>query len=56
MRSFFVYGFAKNEQENISRNELKAFRKLASEMLALDEDALISAMQNATIREIVCHA
>ncbi len=56
VRSFFVYGFAKNEQENINRNELKAFRKLASEMLALDEDALISAMQKATIREIVCHA
>lgn len=54
-RSFFVYGFAKNEQSNINQEELKAFRKLAREMLALNDAALQKAIKNATIREIVCH-
>jgi hypothetical protein len=34
--AFFVYGFAKNNQGNIRRDELKAFRKLAGEMFIWD--------------------
>src|SRR5437868_6069467 len=37
---FFVYGFAKNDRDNIDRQELKAFRLLATEMLAMDDRAL----------------
>lgn len=55
-RAFFVYGYAKNDRQNINRDELKAFRKLAGAMLALDDAALLQAKQNATITEIVCHA
>ena len=50
--AFFVYGFAKNDRTNIERQELKAFRLLAAEMLALDEAALRMAMKNGTILEI----
>ena len=54
-KAFFAYGFAKNDRDNIKRDELKAFRKLADEMLALDDKALATAMKNGTITEIRCH-
>jgi hypothetical protein len=54
-QAFFVYGFAKSDQDNIRQNELKAFRKLASEMLTLDDKALAAAIRNGTITEIECH-
>jgi hypothetical protein len=53
--AFFVYGFAKNDRDNIRPDELKAFRKLAAAMLGLDDAALIAAMKNGTLREIECH-
>ena len=54
-KAFFAYGFAKRERDNIRRDELKAFRKLADEMLAYDDKALAAAMKNGTIVEIRCH-
>ena len=50
--AFFAYGFAKNERDNITRDELKAFRKLADTMLALDKPSLAAALKNTTITEI----
>jgi hypothetical protein len=50
--AFFVYGFAKNDRDNIDRQELKAFRLLAAEMLAMDGKALSAALKNGTIMEI----
>jgi len=41
-KAFFVYGFAKSDGDNIRRDELKAFHKLAGEMLTLDDKALAS--------------
>jgi hypothetical protein len=55
LKAFFAYGFAKSERDNIRRDELKAFRKLAGEMLTLDDKALVAAMKNGTIMEIECH-
>ena len=55
-KAFFVYGFAKNDRDNIRRDELRAFRKLAGEMLMLDDKALVAAMRNGTITEVECHA
>ena len=54
-KAFFVYGFAKSDRDNIRRDELKAFRKLADEMLTLDDKALAAAMRNGTIMEVKCH-
>jgi hypothetical protein len=54
-KAFFVYGFAKSDRDNIRRDELKAFRKLAGEMLTLDDKALAAAMRNGTIMEIEYH-
>ena len=51
-RAFFVYGFAKNDRENLRRNELEAFQILAGEMLELDEAGLGAALANGTIIEV----
>lgn len=53
--AFFVYGFAKNDRDNVDRQELKAFRLLANEMLTMDDEALQAAMKNGTIMEIKEH-
>jgi hypothetical protein len=55
-RAFFAYGFAKKDQDSIKPDELKAFRKLADAMLALDDESLAAAMRNGTITEIKFNA
>jgi hypothetical protein len=55
LMAFFVYGFAKSDRDAIRRDELKAFRALADEILALDDKALAAAMRNGTITEVRCH-
>lgn len=53
-RAFFVYGFAKSGRDNIRKDELRAFRRLADEMLGLDDTALQAAMANGTVTEVIC--
>lgn len=53
-RAFFVYGFSKSDRANIQQDELQAFRKLANEMLVLDNKELRAAMRNGTIMEVIC--
>ena len=36
-KAFFVYGFAKNDRENISKDELTYFKKIAKMLLALSD-------------------
>lgn len=52
LRAFFVHGFAKNEKENISGEELAAFRMLAAQLLTYHDDALERATANGTLMEI----
>jgi hypothetical protein len=51
-RAFFVFVFAKNEQENIKKSELTAFKKLATVLLALDDPALTRAMAAGALTEV----
>lgn len=51
---FFAYGFAKNDRDNIRPDELRAFRRLAGEMLAYGDPALAAAIRNGTLTEIRC--
>ena len=51
-RAFFVYGFAKNERENIEDNELEALRVIAAGMLVRDDAALERAKAEGEIQEI----
>ena len=53
-RAFFVHGFAKSDRENLRRNELRALRSLASEMLGLDGAGLEAMLANGTISEVSC--
>ncbi|MGO9743559.1 MAG: type II toxin-antitoxin system RelE/ParE family toxin [Roseiarcus sp.] len=50
-RAFFVHGFAKNERDNIRDDELAAFKMLAAEMMAYDDDALARAIANGALME-----
>ena len=51
-RSIFVHGFAKSDQENLRRNELRALRELANKMLRLDGPGLEATLANGTISEV----
>ncbi len=39
-RAIFVYGFGKNEKENISKTELQYFKKLADDLMALNSEQI----------------
>lgn len=53
--AFFVYGFAKNQRDNITQDELKEFRALADEMLSFDEAELQTALDNEKLTEVKWH-
>ncbi|MGH9655337.1 MAG: type II toxin-antitoxin system RelE/ParE family toxin [Bryobacteraceae bacterium] len=53
-RAFFVHGFAKNEKENIEKNELTALKKLASELLAYDDKTIARVVASGTLVEVKC--
>ena len=44
-RAVLVYGFMKKEQENLSSDELKSFKTLAKDILSLNDEALIGAIE-----------
>lgn len=39
-RAIFLYGFSKNEKENIDKTELQYFKKLGKDLLSLKSDQL----------------
>ena len=51
-RAFFLYGFAKNERENIEDDELQALRAIAVDMLGRDGAALERAKAEGELQEI----
>ena len=52
-RAVFVYGFAKDERDNIGDDELVAFRKLAGELLAYDDNAIGKAVAAGVLTEVM---
>ena len=54
MRAFFVHGFAKNEKDNIGTDELVALQKLASELLAYDDQTIARVVASGTFAEVIC--
>jgi hypothetical protein len=52
-RAVFVHGFAKNERGNIRDDELAAFKMLAAEMLAYDDMALMAAIADGILLEVI---
>jgi hypothetical protein len=53
-RWFFVFGFEKNDRDNINAKELSALKALASDLLRLGVTELSTAVATKTLQEI-CH-
>jgi hypothetical protein len=53
-RWFFVFGFEKNDKDNINAKELRALKALASDLLRLGVSELSAAVAAKTLQEI-CH-
>ena len=51
-RAFFVYGFAKNERDNIDAKELKALKQLAAIQLGWNDTQLAHALHEGTLIEV----
>jgi hypothetical protein len=51
-KAFFVYGFAKNQKDNLNNQELKALKKLSNRLLSYFEDELFRAVKNGVFQEI----
>lgn len=49
---FFIYGFMKNEKENINQAELKALKLLAMNLLAYTDAELQEAINNGELKEV----
>ncbi len=53
-RWFFLFGFEKNERDNVSDAELEALKEIASDLLKLTSARLDQMVENQDLREI-CH-
>lgn len=53
-RWFFMFGFAKNERDNIDGEELKMFKQLAAALLGMDDPAIAEAKKRSELVEIDC--
>lgn len=51
-RAIFVYGFGKNERDNISANDLAEFRRLATVMLAYSDDEVLGAIETGALIKV----
>jgi hypothetical protein len=51
-RAFFLFGFAKNESDNITPNALKEFRALTARLIALTDAEIAVLMDERELREI----
>lgn len=51
-KAIFLYGFGKNEQDNISKTELLYFKKLGNDFLALDETQIKQLIKKKSLFEI----
>lgn len=51
----FVFGFAKNERDNINKKEKEAFKALANQLLTLSTQELINMQNKFKLIEVNCH-
>lgn len=51
-RAVFLYGFAKNERENIGDDELAALREIAAAWLEADDERLEHAINEGILQEV----
>lgn len=53
--SVFLYGFAKNERDNIDDRELADLKKLARHYLSFSDAQIATALTHAELTEIECN-
>jgi hypothetical protein len=51
-RSVFLFGFAKNERENISNAELTSLREIAGSFLNATDEKIAQALKDGTLIEV----
>lgn len=51
-KAFFLYGFNKNDKENLTRNEILAYKKLAKEMLKFTDSEIQKNLDKGELIEI----
>ncbi len=51
-RAIFVYGFSKNEKDNVDQSELRLFRKLAKDFISMEESELNQAIRNHVLIDL----
>ena len=51
-RAFFVFGFPKNAQDNISHEEATQFKNAAKVILALSDDQIRLLIENGKLEEV----
>lgn len=51
-KAFFIYGFPKNARSNIDDKELKAFKRLAKELLGYSDTQLKKALKTGSMVEV----
>jgi hypothetical protein len=52
-RTFFSYGFSKNDRDNISEKELKRFKEAAKDLFSLTDEQIKVRLRNGTFIEII---
>lgn len=52
VRSVFLYGFAKNERDNIDDDELETMREIAKSWLTATPDQIARALADGIIQEV----
>ena len=50
--AIFIHGFAKNETDNLSSKELKAFKAFAKILTGLTADQIATAIKNGDFKEV----
>jgi len=55
-RWLFVYGFAKNQRDNIEEDEEVALKKLAATLLKMSPEAVAKAIDADELIEVICDA
>lgn len=54
-RAVFVFGFAKNDMGNISKDNLKVLKIVASALLELTDEGIQSLMEREELVEVFCN-
>lgn len=51
-KAIFLYGFGKNEKDNISQTELEYFKKLGKDLISLNKDQLRKSIEQQILFDL----